>query len=194
MADLPDPVPQVDPFALHPRGAPDRSPARPGNVGGRRPRGVCAATALVVRRVALRGGRREESPGWRPASATPRGMRRRLAVTLKWRDLPPGRQLGPPGRANFPRSRSEEPIRVPSARHLRRPAGREAGLTRSSLPVDRSPSEGRDRGLSEPGSSSQASTPASVRLRRFSRPWRFTPLRALRRVSAGHARGVRLAV
>jgi hypothetical protein len=44
--------------------------------------------------------------------------------------------------------------------------------------------------LERPGSSSRVSTPASFRLRRFSRPWRFTPLRALRRVSVGHARGV----
>lgn len=159
---------------------------------GAGPEGSALPPPVVVRRVALRGGRHDESPGCRPATATPRRMRRRLAVTLEWRDLPPGRQMGPPGRANFPRSRSEEPIRVPSARRLRRPAGREAGLTRSSLPVNRSPSEGCDRGLSEPGSSSQASTPASVRLRRFSRPWRFTPLRALRRVSAGHAPGVRV--
>jgi hypothetical protein len=44
--------------------------------------------------------------------------------------------------------------------------------------------------LERPGSSSRVSTPASFRLRRFSRPWRFAPLRALRRVSVGHARGV----
>jgi hypothetical protein len=44
--------------------------------------------------------------------------------------------------------------------------------------------------LERPGPSSRVSTPASFRLRRFSRPWRFTPLRALRRVSVGHAHGV----
>jgi hypothetical protein len=40
-------------------------------------------------------------------------------------------------------------------------------------------------------SSSRGSKPASVRLRRFQRPWRFAPLRASRHVSAGHAPGVR---
>lgn len=44
--------------------------------------------------------------------------------------------------------------------------------------------------LERPDSSSRVSTPASFRLRRFSRPWRLAPLRALRRVSVGHARGV----
>jgi hypothetical protein len=39
--------------------------------------------------------------------------------------------------------------------------------------------------------SSRVSTPTSVRLRRFSRPWRFTPPRTLRSISTAHAPEVR---
>jgi len=48
----------------------------------------------------------------------------------------------------------------------------------------------RRRCPDDPVSSSQGSTPASFRLRRFPRPWRFTPLQAFQRVSVGHAHGV----
>jgi hypothetical protein len=41
-------------------------------------------------------------------------------------------------------------------------------------------------------SSSRVSRPASLHLRRFSRPWRFTPPRTSRPVSAAHAHGVSL--
>jgi len=83
-----------------------------------------------------------DRPGCRPASATPRRMRRTLDVTLEWRGPPRGRPAGPPGLANVPRAGSEESIRVPSAGHQRRPGGREAGLTRSSSHAHR----GMDRG------------------------------------------------
>ena len=44
-----------------------------------------------------------------------------------------------------------------------------------------------------PTTSSRVSTPAVVRLRRFSRPWRFSPPSALWCISTTHTRGVRFA-
>lgn len=105
--------------------------------------------------------------------------------------LPPGRRFDPLATANVPRlRRSGAAFCRPTPARL---AGREVCIPRSSrCPCNSHPPEGLAVGwtLERPDSSSRASTPASFRLRRFSRPWRLAPLRAPRRVSAGHARGV----
>lgn len=74
-----------------------------------------------------------------------------------------------------------------SSRGIYRPSG--APSSRSSLPGLDSPDRVTALRLTA-DASSRGSTPASIRLRRFSRPGRFAPPRVLWRISATHAHGV----
>jgi hypothetical protein len=75
----------------------------------------------------------------------------------------------------------------PSSRGIRRPFG--APSPGNPLPGTATPP--RPKSKRSCRASSRASTPASVRLRRFPRPWRLAPPRTLRRISTTHAHGVR---
>jgi hypothetical protein len=125
-------------------------------------------------------------PGYRPWPCThPRGPRPRSGPALPvGRRLPSVRSVPPPVGLPAPATLPARGIHFPARRVPPEPPGGSPRWLAPVVPTGLAPARSRR-------ASSRAPTPASVRLRRFSRPWRLAPPRTRWSLSSTRVPGVR---